>query len=288
MSQLQIAQQLRKLASDVDSQTFICQEKECMKGLLNFLDSSDDEVLVVSLQALQFLSTHPANQPILSEQPGLLLKLATLSDREDEHVKKIALTVLENLEGYINGDAKKAEVKQFKPRYLFHVPVYVEDMETEKDFNAVEGALINVKGVVSISIEKKIKEVNVYSTRQKDDIIEEIVRSVGAMGFTPSRARAVRRELRMEKENAADTAAGYLDSKPKTSLKVPSVAAAAGYESYPSFDELPPAGAMTQYAGISQSSLQAKYKIQKKQAQQQEEKKGAVRSLFGAVTSFFW
>jgi hypothetical protein len=39
-----------------------------------------------------------------------LLKLATLSDREDEHVKKIALTVLENLEGYINGDAKKAEV----------------------------------------------------------------------------------------------------------------------------------------------------------------------------------
>ena len=39
-----------------------------------------------------------------------MLKLATLSDREDEHVKKIALTILENLEGYINGDAKKQEV----------------------------------------------------------------------------------------------------------------------------------------------------------------------------------
>ena len=52
-----------------------------------------------------------------------------------------------------------SQAKQFKPRYLFHVPVYVEDMETEKvvlhnslllyffiqDFNAVEGALINVK-----------------------------------------------------------------------------------------------------------------------------------------------
>lgn len=99
MSQLAVAQQLRTLASDPDNQTFIVNEKECMNGLLQFLDSADNEVVIVSLQALQFLSTSPSNQATLAAYPGLLIKLTNLTDSEDRSARKVALDTLDNLQG---------------------------------------------------------------------------------------------------------------------------------------------------------------------------------------------
>lgn len=98
MSQLAVAQQLRTLASDPDNQSFIVNEKECMNGLLSFLDSADSEVVIVSLQALQFLSTDPSNQETLAAFPGLLLKLSQLTDCDDPLQEKIASSTLDNLQ----------------------------------------------------------------------------------------------------------------------------------------------------------------------------------------------
>lgn len=89
-----VAIQLRTLASDPENQQYIVREGGCMKGLMGFLRSGSEEVLIISLQALEFLSSHPNNKELLSKEPGLLTKLAELTKDDNPLVAKISSTVL--------------------------------------------------------------------------------------------------------------------------------------------------------------------------------------------------
>lgn len=113
-----VALQLRKLAADPDNQTFIAKQEQCMKGLVSFLDCKNSDVVIISLQALNFLSSHPLNLEPLSSYPGLLIKLTNLTERDNSNIKRFALETLSNLEGYINGthEKKDREGATFKPK----------------------------------------------------------------------------------------------------------------------------------------------------------------------------
>lgn len=195
MDQKTVALQLRTLASDPDNQTYIVREKGCMKGLMGFLDSPNDEVKIISLQALKFLSSHPSNKELLAKDTTLLGKLINFSDDDNEHINTISNDILENLEDYINGSStkkaapqaeavpKKAPVSSFKPRYLYGIPLQVEGLISKASCDRVEKQLLGTQGVVSITVEQDIGQVTVYTRAAEADIVDSLVAAVKNAGF---------------------------------------------------------------------------------------------------------
>lgn len=104
MAQKTIALQLRTLAADPDSQQLIIKESSCLSGLVALLNADNEEdVLILSLQALQFLAGPSSNHAALVNQSGLVLALTLLTDKPSIAIKNLAQSVLNSLEGYING-----------------------------------------------------------------------------------------------------------------------------------------------------------------------------------------
>ena len=109
MAQKTIALQLRTLAADPDSQSLILKEASCLSGLVALLNADNEEdVLILSLQALQFLAGPPAHHPTLVNQAGLVLALTLLTDKPSIAIKTLAQNVLNSLEGYINGTSQSS------------------------------------------------------------------------------------------------------------------------------------------------------------------------------------
>jgi len=106
MSARTIALQLRTLAADPASQALLLQETSCLTGLVSLLSPDNEEdVLLLSLQALAFLAAPVAHHATLVHQPGLVLAVTLLTEKQSIAIKTLAQNVLTSLEGYINGGA---------------------------------------------------------------------------------------------------------------------------------------------------------------------------------------
>lgn len=71
----------------------------CLAGLVQLLNADNEEdVLILSLQALQFIAAPPAHHATLVNQPGLVLALTLLTDKPSITVKNLAQSVLSSLE----------------------------------------------------------------------------------------------------------------------------------------------------------------------------------------------
>ena len=58
---LSVVQQLRDLAAVPDNRHFIVRDHGCLPGLVSFVSSPEEDVKLVALQALEFLSEEPKN-----------------------------------------------------------------------------------------------------------------------------------------------------------------------------------------------------------------------------------
>lgn len=104
MSARTIALQLRTLAADPASQGMLLAEASCLSGLVTLLHADNEEdVLILSLQALAFLAANPSNHAGLVNAPGLLVALTTLTEKPAVVLKTLAQNVMAALECYING-----------------------------------------------------------------------------------------------------------------------------------------------------------------------------------------
>jgi hypothetical protein len=373
-----VAIRLRKLASDPDNQTYIVKEKGCMSGLQKFLDHKDESVLLIALQALQFLSSHPLNKEPLSKIPGLLAKLVNIADHDNVKVQQIANHILENLESVVNGNpqataapltpskphnrrgvagtgagsrtagskrrtgtsaASDVKTPGFKPRYLFNIPLNVRNVNTPDELSKIEKSLLRILGVVSITSDFKKREMMIYSRKNDATMVSSLTGAVQAMGFDvevgqgdspfkphgsssainrsgyPSKSKtksgagagagvgagagAAYPSKANNENNAAraNSNAGhshshcgpsYANASGKKS-KYTNGTAAPGYVTAGSANKFPGYKlAVTKYASVAQSTLDARAKQQKKEQLEQQQKRGAVSSLLGAVTGYFW
>jgi hypothetical protein len=189
MSQKTIALQLRTLAADPDSQSLLLKESSCLTGLVALLNADNEEdVLILSLQALQFLATPPSHHAVLVNQSGLVLALTLLTDKPSITIKTLAQNVINNLENYINGansnsgtpSTRRTPIHSragsrgntrpttpsagrengsgvlgaFAPRYLNHVMFHITSATGPLDKLAqgeVEKVLVSLKGVISVT-----------------------------------------------------------------------------------------------------------------------------------------
>jgi hypothetical protein len=196
MDQKAVALQLRTLAADPENQAYIVNERSCMKGLMSFMDSTDSAVLLISLQALNFLSSHPKNQEQLSKEPGLLSKLAQHSDHENADVAKLSGTILEHLTRVVNRVPEEKERPTYRPKYLQSIHLNVEGLvkvsrpprltrheplsETRGCFAqdavpAVERSLLDVKGIVSVTVERSLTRITAYTRKEDTDMVDQLI-----------------------------------------------------------------------------------------------------------------
>ena len=80
-----------------------------MTGLLALLSPPSDadvEVLLISLQALLFLTANPANREPLTLQSSMLLRLTALAEHDDSRVRAMVQQTLDHLQAVVNRDKR--------------------------------------------------------------------------------------------------------------------------------------------------------------------------------------
>lgn len=301
MESRSVALQLRTLASEPENQTYMVQNPECIKGLVGLLDSSDDGVLLSTLQSFQFLSSHPLNKASLTIQPGLMGKLAGFIDHENKEIDKFASAILDNLTSVINGAAEKQELKKvdyFKPKYLFQVPLQVPDLESERDVAKIERALLGVPGVVSVTLDRATKQAIAYTRVAESEISDSLVRAIVAAGMqakseststnstlaqraTQQRPSYIRRPVSgAEGETAPTVATGaprYLTKQVQSSPDSANKGARPGYLSGAANRKT--STALAEYKGLQQSSMDARLRLYRIQQEQREKQHSKVEAL---------
>ena len=322
-SQKAIALQLRKLASDPSSQTFICQEAACMSGLLSLLQSSsashDVETLLISLQALLFLASHPSNKEPLTRQPSLILRLTALMDFEEAQVQSLVQQILTQLQGVVNRDrgegAKKGgggrvEVRRVQ-RYLHSVHLQLQ-REGGQEWSAeergrLEKAVICVKGVLSVSATRG-GGLTLYTKRDTTDLLPALRQallhvdpalsvltsaapSTAPLSFctSSSSSRPSISQSQANKENFTAMATGSCPAvKPSAPVPSSSPFSASIPSSSPAFASPSVSRALVAHSTLDGASLQSRFQAKQRKAVEVEAKQGMVKGLFSSVSSFFW
>lgn len=82
MGVLDVAQRLRKLASDPSYRRGIVADQGMLPTLTVFLENGDAAVRTCTLEVLELLACEPANRSAMASEPGLLDSLRTLAAAE--------------------------------------------------------------------------------------------------------------------------------------------------------------------------------------------------------------
>ena len=284
-AQRAIAVQLRKLASDPVSQTFICAESGCMSGLMALLQApADVEVLTISMQALLFLAQHPKNKEPLTRQPALLLRLTALAEHDDAHVRSLVARTLEQLQATVNREkaadsGKRGRVEGRRvQRYLHSVALQLdwdcpegEGRALDLDERArMEKALIAVRAVISVSVSKQ-GVVTVYTKRDGAELLTAL--QSAARSAEPSLSLRLVLPPAQPQPPAPEPSAADKENLPVTVAAPPTASSSR---------------ALVAHATIDANSLQSRFQAKQKKAVEVEAKQGLVKGLFSSVTSFFW
>ena len=182
-----IALQLRKLASDPDSQCFLARDDACVGGIITLLNTDvDRETLLLTLQAVNFLCEPPSNRLHLSAVNGLLLRLITLAESDDAEVSRTSGAAVTTLSAAITESASAAAsavsrresrtsrsstgggAAPSRSRYLYSLCYQIHNGTNSADErDAVERALIGIRGVISVSV-SAVGVITVYCQKRDD------------------------------------------------------------------------------------------------------------------------
>lgn len=294
-AQLSIAVQLRKLASDPASQTFICQEQTCLSGLLSLLNAPDStETLIVSLQALLFLSSHPSCKDVLARQPGLVVRLTRLTEHDDAQVSKLVSQVLGELQATVNKERSAASAAEQGRRLTLrrgaaaagclHSLILQLSRAGEgggssdagsllllsaEERSRVEKRCIVVPGVISVSV-TKAGQLTVYTKREEHAPLTRGLQQQLTAVDASLVISSVHSNAGVDKENAASSSS------------------AASTPSSSSSSQVSGSRALVAATSFEQNSLQNRFQARQRKAAETDNKQGMVRGLFSSVSSFFW
>ena len=320
-AQKAIALQLRKLASDPASQQFICQEPTCMQGLITLLSTSpttDPDTLIIALQALAFLASHPSNRAPLTQQSGLIVRLVAVREEGNAVMRDIVVIILDHLQSTVNKDtvndapshkqARRSSVGPSQPRrgrHLHTLNLVVQRAGEAASLSLeergrLEKQLIVVKGVISVSV-NRAGGIGVYSKRDEAEMVDSLHTAVKAVDATfsismqSSSTTAVHNKENVTPPPAAVTPASSSASLP-LKLASASSSSSSSSSSLSSSPFIPVAAsssssssrALVAHSTFEQNSLQNRFQAKQKKAVEADVKQGVVKGLFSSVSSFFW
>jgi len=204
MSSLTIASQIRDFAVNPATQGLIVNDASMTQTLMNFINDkdSDSATILACVEAFHALSKNQDFRSNVASITGLLPKLAELCELDEgEHAAKIASlakVTLDNASG--NTTDKKAPVEKvvlptvtavragaFGTRgYVHNMLVHVPEMSTDAQRALVETAVINTKGLVSVTIDMQLRNVNIYTSVNPEEFAPKVIAAIAEAGFKAS------------------------------------------------------------------------------------------------------
>ncbi|MES1916888.1 MAG: hypothetical protein MHM6MM_008665 [Cercozoa sp. M6MM] len=269
--------QLRTLASDPENQEYIVREMGCMSGLVNFLGSDHDEIALPAMQAIHFLASHPGNRDSLANFEGLLDKLQRLTQHSNENVVHFARQTIEKLDLSASTTASSKATQSFTRKSLITLQFRVSNLSTPIQRQVAERVVLQVRGVVSVTVDLLSKKLTVYTTRDTPSHTDEVVRalddaSLQAVPFDEVAGASASASASTPAPVSDNVAPAYLD------------AAGAGQDS----GQVGP-GALTQYHQSAEScTLASRLKKQRQKKAEQAKKQEEAKSWGSTVKSWFW
>lgn len=272
MSQLDIAAQFRNLASNKDTHSLLLNDDNMMKTVITFLDASDDKVVLLAIEALFLLSESQEHINTLVQKQGLLSKIARMVDARDDHkgILSFSQKTLDNLQSVVNGKEPKKQTTvggAFGVRgYLHNMTIHIKDMNDEETRNAVEKVIIGVKGVVSITIEKNLKQAILYCALTENDMFPKIQNALDAAGHV------------CEKVDIKGYGCGSTGSNKENQ----------GGNERPSYISKEGAGRKGSLVNVNTNSLKARFEKKKNGGQGGKQDGENSSGFFSSVSSYFW
>jgi len=219
-----ITKQLLELSQETANQPFIVQEPGCLQGLVTYSQHSDHDVVVMAVRTMQFLSSHPQNKKPMREFPGLVDKLTSVSlTCTDNRAKDFSAQALINLGVLIRNkdwwaDESEEKKENVEANRSFHTIVMQVDGLNEAGTCAIaQRVLVNVKGVISVAIDKARGHVLVGTRADSDDnLVDKLQEALAQAGLNGEPWPPASPALNLSAASAAaddDDESGYLDEK---------------------------------------------------------------------------
>jgi len=214
-----IAKQLLELSQDPANQPFIVQEQGCLQGLVSYSQHADQDVVVMAVRTMQFLSGHPQNKKAMRDFPGLVDKLTQVSctgthprAKEFSAQALVNLGVLTQQKDWWNEDKENATDSN-KNSQFHTLVVQVDGLDDAGTCSVAQRVLVNVKGVISVSIDK-VRGHALVGTRDGDDaLMERLQEALAKAGLNGNPWPPVSpANLNASNMSSAEDDSGYLDA----------------------------------------------------------------------------
>jgi hypothetical protein len=172
---LKIVNKLKSLSSETANQPVIAR-RGVLPNLVTFIKNKDIEVQTKSAETLKLLSSHPENQKLLSQEPGLVDAFLALFNDEYTHkdVRAIVSDILVNIGEYLSDDQKdrtlslKSVLESLKSsnkednNKKRNITINIPKMN-EQTKMAIQKVVTTMKGIISYSMSLNSKELFVYA-----------------------------------------------------------------------------------------------------------------------------
>eukprot|EP01083_Nonionella_stella_P011683 33177_1 len=219
---------LRTLASELDNQPIIAKDETIIRQITSYLKSKNNDFTTIALQTVYFLSSHPNCRKSLSTHGQLVKQIQFLRDSKNKTIHRFSRDILGHLQKYLDqgedhqtggeegsGEGRPEEENNnstFQPKYLNTTVFKVDSMDCSDKRVNVEKALLNVTGVVSVTIDRHMRRVIVYTSRPSSaqegcEVVENMHAAISELKMSGH----------MEKEKTKtprlSTRGGYLDEE---------------------------------------------------------------------------
>jgi len=171
-----VAESLRNLAKSPENRSRIISDHTCVQCIVNCLENSDVEVVMLALEALHLLSQRIEDRPRLAGIIGLVssVKAVMLSHAADPQCKKMASNVYVNLQSHLEGvntsstfgkDVTNLPSTAGNGLSFFSsqassclsksetITFYITSLNSEEVRADIESKLLKIKGVVSFLLD---------------------------------------------------------------------------------------------------------------------------------------
>jgi hypothetical protein len=218
---LQVVSKFLELAQDTTTQSYLVQDSTILSSLVNFLTSTDKQVVEMASAILKLLAREEKNRQTLYNQPQLVSTLTELTGSLNSRVKNNAISAMTRLNKFglqedtenmpstntttttsnipltkhtMSKDKKRKKNRKTRT-YVFFIAGGMEDDELVQN---MEVQIVKVQGIQSLTMDQCKGHVLVTSKEKKKEITRTII---------PAVLRAVR------KTGASATLLGELGKK---------------------------------------------------------------------------
>jgi hypothetical protein len=187
------------LAQDPQNQTIVARDEGCMMGLVASVVHADPEIVIIASRTLQFLSGHPQNKKSMKDFPNLVENLLqTYSTTANDKIKEFCFETLDNLGVSVTSAGSNDELNESNESCLDenYAPngskqsyskfnIFLDDLENDNTCVLAQRILINVPGVISVSLDKS-RGAAAVGTREvdTDGLKKKLVDALQRAGIT--------------------------------------------------------------------------------------------------------